>query len=52
LNIWDTAALMPIVEEAGGTLTDFSGRRTVLGGEAVATNCRILKEVLELTATA
>ena len=48
LNLWDTAALMPILEEAGGTLTDFSGRRTVNSGEAIATNGHILNEVLEI----
>ncbi len=50
LNTWDTAALMPIIEEAGGTLTDFNGCRTVLGGEAVATNGLILEEILAVTA--
>ena len=49
LNPWDTAALMPILEEAGGTLTDFSGARTIFGGEAIATNGRLLPQVLELT---
>ena len=50
LNLWDTAALKPIVEEAGGTLTDFAGRPTVLGGEAIATNGFLLEEILHLTA--
>jgi histidinol phosphatase-like enzyme (inositol monophosphatase family) len=49
LNPWDTAALMPILEESGGTLTDFSGRRTIFGGEAVATNGHLLSQTLELT---
>ncbi|OUT65222.1 MAG: histidinol-phosphatase [Planctomycetaceae bacterium TMED10] len=48
LNPWDTAALLPILEEAGGTLTDFSGEKTVFGGEAVATNGHIFPEVLKL----
>ena len=48
LNPWDTAALLPILEEAGGTLTDFSGQQTVFGGEAVATNGHVFSEVLEL----
>ena len=30
LNPWDTAALLPILEEAGGTLTDFSGEKPFL----------------------
>ncbi len=48
LNLWDTAALMPILEEAGGSLTDFRGEKTIFGGEAVATNGRLLAEVLGL----
>jgi histidinol-phosphatase len=35
---WDAAALMPIVEEAGGIFTDWKGTRTAFGGSAVATN--------------
>jgi histidinol-phosphatase len=35
---WDAAALMPIVEEAGGVFTDWKGTRTAFGGSAVATN--------------
>lgn len=36
--VWDIAAILPIIEEAGGRLTDWSGRRTVRGGEAIASN--------------
>ena len=35
---WDAAALMPIVEEAGGVFTDWKGTRTAFGGSVVATN--------------
>ncbi len=38
MDIWDAAALLPIVEEAGGRLSAWSGERTVDGGDAVATN--------------
>ncbi len=48
LNIWDAAALQPIVEEAGGTFTDWSGVPTVHGREGVATNGPILTEALAL----
>ncbi|PYS68789.1 MAG: histidinol phosphate phosphatase [Acidobacteria bacterium] len=37
MNIWDCAALSPIIQEARGTFTDLSGRRTIDGGNAVAT---------------
>jgi histidinol phosphatase-like enzyme (inositol monophosphatase family) len=42
---WDTAALLPIVEEAGGTFTSWEGRRTAFGGSAVATNAALAAEV-------
>jgi len=38
MNVWDCAALLPVVEEAGGRFTDWKGVRTIHGGEAVATN--------------
>jgi histidinol-phosphatase len=38
MNVWDCAALLPVIEEAGGRFTDWRGRRTIRGGEAVATN--------------
>jgi fructose-1,6-bisphosphatase/inositol monophosphatase family enzyme len=48
MNVWDCAALLPIVEEAGGRFTDWSGRRTIHGGEAVATNGSLHDEVVAL----
>ena len=41
---WDAAALMPIVEEAGGVFTDWKGTRTAFGGSAVATNQGVAAE--------
>lgn len=38
MNAWDSACLLPILEEAGGVLTDWRGRRTGLGGDTIATN--------------
>lgn len=43
MNVWDCAPLLPIVEEAGGTFTDWQGQRTIHGGNAISTN-RILFE--------
>jgi histidinol-phosphatase len=37
MNIWDCAALLPIVEEAGGTFTDWGGERTIQGENAIST---------------
>jgi histidinol-phosphatase len=38
MNLWDIAALLPIVEEAGGRLTNLAGERDQDGGSAVSTN--------------
>lgn len=41
VNPWDTAPLMPIIREAGGVLTDWSGAHTAFGGDAIATNAAL-----------
>lgn len=48
MNVWDAAALQPILEEAGGTFTDWQGNATIHAGEGVATNGRVLPEVLRV----
>ena len=45
LSPWDAAALQPIIEEAGGTFTDWDGGATAFGGSAIATNRRLAFEV-------
>ncbi len=49
MNIWDAAAILPIIEEAGGTFTDWHGRPTIHSGEGIATNGLVLDEVLRIT---
>lgn len=49
LSLWDAAALQPIIEEAGGSFTDWRGNPTIQSGEAVATNAAIRDEVLAIT---
>ena len=51
MEVWDAAALLPILEEAGGTFTDWQGRRTIHSGEGVATYGCLLEEVLAITRT-
>jgi len=48
MNLWDTAALLPVVTEAGGTLTDWSGRTTHTAPEALATNGALFETVMEV----
>jgi histidinol-phosphatase len=47
LGPWDLAAPWVIVEEAGGRITDFDGRRSLNRGEGLATNGRLHASVLE-----
>jgi histidinol-phosphatase len=47
LSLWDVAALIPIVTEAGGTFTDLAGRQPGHGTSAVATNGSLHAEVLD-----
>jgi histidinol-phosphatase len=49
MNVWDAAAIQPIVTEAGGTFTDWRGEPTIYHGEGIATNGHVLKEVLAIT---
>lgn len=48
MNLWDCAPLLPIMEEAGGTFTDWRGVRTASGGNSIATNGKLFEEVMSL----
>jgi fructose-1,6-bisphosphatase/inositol monophosphatase family enzyme len=50
MSPWDAAALQPIIEEAGGVFTDWSGRATAFGGSSVATNAALSDTIRELLA--
>jgi histidinol-phosphatase len=52
LSLWDVAALVPIVTEAGGTFTDLSGQPGPAGGSAIATNGALHADVLNRLASA
>jgi histidinol phosphatase-like enzyme (inositol monophosphatase family) len=49
VSLWDIAAVQPVVEEAGGTFTDWQGNRTIHAGEAIGTNKAVLEAVLSIT---
>jgi histidinol-phosphatase len=51
LSLWDLAALVPIVTEAGGSFTDLAGRPGPAGGSAVATNGKLHEQILERLGT-
>lgn len=48
MALWDCAPLQVILEEAGGTFTDWNGRPTIHAGESIATNGLLLPEVLDI----
>jgi histidinol-phosphatase len=46
LNIWDAAALLPVVTEAGGSYTDVKGNVSIETGNAISTNKTLLPQIL------
>jgi histidinol phosphatase-like enzyme (inositol monophosphatase family) len=48
LNVWDAAAMLPVIQEAGGTFTDWHGRATIYNGEGIASNGLMHEEILRL----
>ena len=50
MNLWDCAPFLPIIEEAGGTFTDWNGTRTIYGSNSIATNGLLFDEVMSLVA--
>lgn len=45
LSVWDAAALPPIIEEAGGVITDWDGGPDYRSGHLVATNAALAGEI-------
>lgn len=48
MNVWDCAALLPILQEAGGTFTDWEGRKSIRGGNAISTNRVLFQQVMRI----
>ena len=46
MNVWDCAALLPIVEEAGGVYSDWNRDRDIRGDGAISTNGAIYEKVM------
>jgi histidinol-phosphatase len=54
ISAWDVAALLPIITEAGGAFTDWKGKTTAFGGDAIATNSLLagaVRDILVLPAS-
>jgi histidinol-phosphatase len=47
LHAWDAAAPLVLIEEAGGRVTDFQGRRAIDSGTILASNGHLHDEVLD-----
>lgn len=50
LNVWDAAAVQPIINEAGGRFSDWNGRGAIDSGDAVGTNGLIHDQILQVIA--
>jgi histidinol-phosphatase len=50
VHAWDVAALLPIVEEAGGRFTNWSDERTILSRDVIASNGRLHAPTLSILA--
>jgi histidinol-phosphatase len=51
-NLWDAAAILPVIQESGGTFTDWKGVATVHNKEGIATNGHCHNEILAFTRNA
>jgi len=48
LSPWDAAALVPILEEAGGHWIDFAGKPSIYTGNGMAVNAALKDEILQI----
>jgi histidinol phosphatase-like enzyme (inositol monophosphatase family) len=48
MSVWDCGPLQVILEEAGGTFTDWEGNPTILGDDSIATNGVLYEDVMRL----
>lgn len=48
MSVWDSMALIPIINGAGGTITDYNGNDPLKGNSIIASNKQIHKSVISL----
>jgi len=51
MSVWDSIALIPIINGAGGKITDYQGNDPIKGSSIVASNSAIHSEVIRLLNT-
>lgn len=49
MNAWDCAALVPIVEEAGGSFMDWNGETNIRSGNGISVNAALRETILSIT---
>ena len=49
MNVWDAAALIPIIEEAGGHFVDWNGVVTANSGNGISVNAHLRDKILQIT---
>jgi histidinol-phosphatase len=49
LNVWDAAAVQPIILESGGAFVDWRGESTIYSGDAIGAAPHVLEQVLKAT---
>lgn len=49
MSIWDAAAVLPILQEAGGSFTNWAGEATIYSEEGIGSNGHVHDEVLRAT---
>ena len=52
MSPWDAAALYPVITEAGGVITDWTGKATAFGDGTIATNAALSEDVLQVLGVA
>jgi myo-inositol-1(or 4)-monophosphatase len=48
MSVWDTMALLPIVNGAGGIITDYHGHDATKGNSIIAATPKLHSKVIEL----
>tara|TARA_R100001143_G_C3361331_1_gene136750 strand:+ start:48596 stop:49375 length:780 start_codon:yes stop_codon:yes gene_type:complete len=48
LNVWDAAALLPILQEAGGSYSDLMGNNSIYTGNALSTNKFLKNDIIRI----
>jgi histidinol-phosphatase len=48
MNVWDCGPLLTILQEAGGTFTDWNGTPTIRGGNAIGTNGALFDRIMSV----